>query len=175
MKMSNPIIERRYDSTADTLWHIKRVNELLLEGCEELQRRARVHDTSKLEDPEKATFDEFTPKLRDSVYGSEEYEGFRRAMAPALAHHYQHNSHHPEHYENGIEGMDLFDLVEMMVDWKAATERHTTGDIFTSLMLNTKRFNISPQLERILFNTIVRYLDSGASLIDKLEELKIEQ
>lgn len=142
------------DSEKDTLKHIKRVSELLALGAIELLHKAKLHDKTKLEDPEKAVFDEFTPKLATSTYGSDEYKGFLAEMKPALDHHYAKNRHHPEHFENGIDGMDLFDLVEMLFDWKAATERHNNGDILKSLDINETRFNISPQLKQVLINTV---------------------
>ena len=48
-----------YDSKADTLLHIKRVNELLGLAAMELIMRGQVHDNSKLLSPEKELFDEF--------------------------------------------------------------------------------------------------------------------
>ena len=42
--------------------------------AEEIIRRGRIHDSSKFFDPEKEIFDEYTPKLKDLVYGSEEYK-----------------------------------------------------------------------------------------------------
>lgn len=146
-----------YDSTIDTLKHIKRVSDLLMLAAGELLCRAACHDNSKLEDPEKALFDKLTPKLSDSTYGSEQYKAFLEELKPALDHHYAHNSHHPEHYSDGVEGMDLFDLIEMFFDWKAASERHKDGDIFRSIEINKDRFELSPQLVRILQNTAKRW------------------
>lgn len=148
--------ENKYDSTADTLKHIKRVNELLLDISTEFLRRAKVHDNSKLEKFEKEAFDRLTPALKGTTYGSEEYNKNLVELGEALEHHYDNNSHHPEHYAAGIDGMDLFDLLEMIVDWKAATERHADGDILKSLIHNKKRFDISDQLSNILENTVVR-------------------
>jgi hypothetical protein len=74
-------------------------------------------------------------------------------MKPALDHHYANNSHHPEHYKNGIDDMSLLDLVEMICDWKAASERHNNGNIRKSIEVNGKRFEMSPQLIRIFENT----------------------
>jgi len=88
----------KYDSKADTLIHIKRVAQLLNEASIELLRRASVHDNSRLLSPEKEFFDEFTPKLAESTYGSEEYKGFLKELKVVLDHHYANNSHHPEHY-----------------------------------------------------------------------------
>lgn len=146
--------ETKYDSTVDTLKHIKRVNELLVRFAKDLMWRALWHDNSKLGDPEKSLFDEFTPKLAGCVYGSDEYKEFLEGLKVALIHHYEKNSHHPEHYSNGVDGMDLFDVVEMLLDWKAATERTKDGDILKSIDINEKRFNISPQLSQIFRNTI---------------------
>lgn len=146
----------KYDSKVDTLLHIKRVAELLTEASSELIRRANVHDNSKLESPEKELFDEFTPKLKNCTYGSEDYKEYLKGLRVALEHHYEKNTHHPEHYENGINDFDLFDLVEMFFDWKAATERHADGDIFKSIEINKKRFGISEQLSGIMNNTALK-------------------
>ena len=144
---------KTYDSTEDTKKHIGRVQWLIGRCRDNLRRRQELHDKSKLEDPEKQIFDEMTPKLKDSTYGSEEYKGFLAKMKLALDHHYAHNSHHPEHYPNGIEGMSLLDLLEMLCDWKAAGERHANGSIERSLEINRDRFKISPQLQSVLENT----------------------
>ena len=145
-----------YDSKADTLLHIKRVNQLMTEAATELIRRANCHDNSKLESPEKELFDEFTPKLKNTTYGSDESKEHPKGLKVALDHHYANNSHHPEHYENGVNGFDLFDLIEMFFDWKAATERHADGDIMKSIEINKDRFNLSPQIQDILKNTAIR-------------------
>lgn len=143
------------DSTLATLTHSRRVDELLLQLVGEIQGRVTKHDASKLSSEEKDVFDEFSPKLKDSTYGSDEYWEYLRAMKPALDHHYANNRHHPEHFENGVDGMTLVDLVEMLSDWKAATERHDTGDLEKSLEIQQKRFNLSDQLVSILRNTAV--------------------
>lgn len=145
-----------YDSKADTLLHIKRVNELLSGAAIELIRRGMVHDSSKLQEPEKSLFDEFTPKLKNCTYGSDEYKGYLSSLKVALDNHYIFNSHHPEHYENGVNGMDLFDVIEMFMDWKAAGERHLDGSIQKSIDHNKDRFKMSDQLVSIFENTANR-------------------
>jgi hypothetical protein len=142
-----------YDSMQDTLAHIRRVQTLLCDAANNLTKRMVLHDISKTQDPEKSVFDEMTPKLKGSTYGSEEYKAFLDHMKVALNHHYANNSHHPEHYENGIDGMSLLDLVEMLVDWKAATERHDDGCLKRSIEINQKRFGYTDQLKNILTAT----------------------
>jgi hypothetical protein len=147
-----------YDSTPDTLTHIRRVQELLGEAILNLHARSADHDVTKLMEPEKSMFDRFTPLLRDTEYGSEDYKRILDEMRQtALKHHYEHNSHHPEHYPEGIRGMSLFDILEMLIDWKAAGERHATGNIWRSLELNQDRWNLSDDLARILANTIEEF------------------
>lgn len=142
-----------YDSAKDTLIHIKRVNELLGNVAIEFIKRGQIHDDSKLNSPEKEHFDRETPKLATLTYGSPEYKASLDAIKPALDNHYAKNSHHPEHYKNGIDGMNLFDVLEMFVDWKSAGERHKDGNIFTSIEKNKERFKMSDQLCKIFENT----------------------
>ena len=195
------------DSTPDTEEHIALVAVLLDEVRENLDHRARLHDASKLEEPEKSAFDRLKAlSLSGMAYGSPEYKACLDAEKPAIQHHYAANSHHPEHYpqmdggllafmlrstaqtqeeqakaaialepeaaklildtakyirasadhlESSVNGMSLFDVIEMLMDWKAATERMKDGgDIRRSLEINTERFKLSPQLASILANTI---------------------
>lgn len=143
-----------YDSTEDTLRHIETVRGFVLDVVRNLINRAIDHDQSKLLEPEKSMYDEFTPKLRELAYGNDEYRECLKQMGVALKHHYKNNSHHPEHYLGGINDMSLFDVVEMLADWKAAGMRHADGDMSKSLEINRGRFGISDQLFRIIRNTV---------------------
>lgn len=136
-----------------TMRHIERVRNLIGGFILQLLLRGQEHDQTKLAPPEVQLFTEWTPRLAALTYGSPEYEEARRALGPALAHHYAHNRHHPEHHKNGVEDMTLIDLLEMLADWKAASERHNDGNILKSIEVNGGRFHLSPQLVRILENT----------------------
>jgi len=138
----------------ETFKHIEVIRNLLNMMVSELLKRGEIHDQSKLGDIERKTFVEYTPKLKNSTYGSEEYNGFLKAMKPALDNHYAENRHHPDHFKNGINDMNLIDVLEMIIDWKAASLRHDDGDIAKSIDIGAKRFDISPQLVAILQNTI---------------------
>lgn len=145
------------DSGYETMKHRCMVQKYMTMMMKELLDRANNHDQSKMENPEKPLFDEYTPKLAGMTYGSEEYQACLKAIKPALDHHYANNCHHPEHYKNGVDDMDLVDLMEMIADWKAATKRHNDGNILKSLEKNKERFHISDQLNNILMNTVERY------------------
>jgi len=142
-----------YDSMNDTLLHIGVVQKHLSIMIRELLDRAFRHDGSKLQELEKSMFDKYTPLLRDTTYGSDEYKQYLGEMGVGLSHHYENNKHHPEHYPDGINGMTLIDIVEMFCDWKSATLRHADGDFLKSINHNKERFGLSPQLHQIFLNT----------------------
>ena len=142
------------DCIRDTTKHIMNVRHRMWEVQMSVKKRALLHDASKLKEPELSIFTEYTPKLANTTYGSDEYKRHLKGMQVGLKHHYANNSHHPEFWENGINDMSLLDIIEMLADWKAATERHNDGDIMKSLEINIKRFGIDEQLAGILRNTI---------------------
>ena len=138
----------------ETWKHINNVELFLSIFCGNLIERGKEHDRSKLERPEVEVFTIYTPKLKGTTYGSDEYKQYLKEMKVALDHHYKNNRHHPEHFENGINDMNLLDLIEMFCDWKAATLRHADGDMKESIKINAERFKLSGQLEQILMNTV---------------------
>jgi hypothetical protein len=142
-----------FDSRPDTYAHIATVRGYLLQVVQQLIWRGHDHDLSKLDEPELAVFDEYTPKLRDTTYGSHEYSKYLREMGVGLEHHYKVNDHHPEHFAEGIYGMDLVQLIEMLADWKAATLRHADGSLRDSIFKNADRFMYSEQMTMLLLRT----------------------
>jgi hypothetical protein len=143
-----------YDSRPDTYKHIQTVQNFLRYVINDFVNRSLWHDQSKLVSPEVEVFDEYTPLLATSTYGSDEYKGFLTGMKVGLDHHYAANTHHPEHYPDGIQGMNLLDVLEMLCDWKAATMRHNNGDIRKSIEINQQRFGYSDELKTLLLNTL---------------------
>lgn len=142
------------DSRPETQKHIDLVNENGKKFCDKFLERLTHHDASKLEEPERKYFDKGTPQLKNSTYGDKSYDDAKARIKPGLEHHYAENDHHPEHFgKQGISGMNLYQLLEMWIDWTAAVKRHADGNIFNSLMYNRDRFHIDDQLFSILLNT----------------------
>ncbi len=150
-----------YDSRPETYQHIQRVQEFIYQAGFNLLSRAKRHDASKLVSPEVEAFDIATPKLAGLKYGSEEYKQSLKDLGPVLQHHYEQNDHHPEHYSNGVRDMSLMALIEMLCDWRAASERvkQRTDDpekmtsFESGLAFNKERFGISDDLYEVLINT----------------------
>ena len=137
-----------------TIAHITRVGELLGDVRLLLANRAIRHDQSKFEPIEAGPLQEMQEMIeRDghAPYGSEEYKRRTAILAPMLQHHYARNPHHPEHFQNGIAGMSLIDVVEMLCDWKAASERGQESAI--NLSYSIQKYQIDPMLASILVNT----------------------
>lgn len=173
--MSNEMT--RDDVMRETVNHVRRVGNLMLEAVANLQRRAMNHDQSKFSPEEFETFARETPGLKALTYGSPEYKAALARLGPALAHHYAANNHHPEHYgtttcdqcgspesdpcscggsrtqRGDIHKMDLLCLIEMLADWKAATERHADGSLPRSIVGNAKRFGYDDAMARLLART----------------------
>ena len=137
-----------------TLFHISMVSRLMNRIARVIIKRGEEHDKTKLESPELDGFVEHTEKLSSLTYGSNEYKKALDDLKPTLDHHYANNRHHPEHFKNGMTDMNLVDLVEMFCDWKTSSTRQNNGNIRQSLEVNAKRFDMSPQLIKILENTI---------------------
>lgn len=134
--------------------HIKRVRHYLRIFHDMLALRGQIHDRSKLSESELSHFEKYAPKLKDCVYGSDEYKQYLKELQPALEAHYKRNRHHPEHFVNGVSGMNLIDLCEMFCDWIAAGEQHADGgNIYRSIEINQERFGYSNEVKAILINT----------------------
>lgn len=147
-------INSKYDSTEATKKHITQVGFYITKIIDELLKRIKEHDQSKLSEPEKSVFDSVTPKLKGLTYGSAEYKESLKELGSALTHHYKNNRHHPEYFKNGIMDMNIVDIAEMLCDWGAATARHSDGDIIKSLNIKKEKLNLSDELYNILLNTI---------------------
>lgn len=145
------------DAKVITRKHIDRVGELGREFIARFVHRLDTHDQSKLEPQEIIPLQELEDlreREGDAAFGTPEYERRKGLLGPMLAHHYANNSHHPEHYQDGVAGMDLLDLVEMFVDWKAASERGNEPAM--NLTFAIEKYKIEPQLASILRNTADR-------------------
>jgi len=145
----------------DLLEHAQQVCKRITRIAEALILRGVDHDMSKFSSEEYPTFVGLTVKLKDLVYGSDEYKKVFEKLRPALVHHYARNRHHPNHFLNGIQGMNLIDVVEMFCDWHASIQRQKDGDIRKSIEIDQKRFKFSDDLKQIFLNTVTFFEESG--------------
>jgi len=139
-----------------TVKHANRVGELMVDMTEKILHRAVHHDESKFSPEEWEGFVKYTSQLAKLTYGSDEYREALKNLQPYLDYHYARNEHHPEHFDKGIKDMSIIDILEMLCDWKAATERHDNGDLRASIEINSKRFGYDKDLKRLFYLTAVQ-------------------
>ena len=96
--------------------------------------------------------DEFVPMARNVgemkkwEYGSNGYKKALKKVGPALDLHYSRNSHHPEHNKDPqfgtytVSDMNLWDIVEMYCDWKAAIRNNPNGSMRQSLRVARSKY-----------------------------------
>lgn len=118
--------------------HRQFVEEGLLLVTSELERRAIVHDASKMLTDEFAGFSRINAHARIHKFGSPEYQRGMCLEAPTVTMHFRRNSHHPEFgsinaqersnndgmaYAAGVGtefDMTFLDVIEMVCDWWGA-------------------------------------------------------
>lgn len=144
-------------SDLETIRHIDEVRQNIRVIISDLVSRARDHDLSKLQAPEREIFGEHFQELATVEYGSDKYKELLERVKPAIEHHYSKNSHHPEHFKTGVNEFTLVDLVEMLADWVAATKRNKNGNINRSLEINAEKYQLPEMLVNILENTVRKY------------------
>lgn len=150
-------MDNKYDSREDTLNHIDKVADNIYLIIGKLTGRVMLHDRSKLNDPEKSFYDKVVPEIQKHEYGTPGYKKATKLLGDGLKHHYANNRHHPEHFENGIADMTLIDIVEMVCDWKAASERNVKkSDLLATIDKTLERFDIDPEslLGKVIKNTL---------------------
>ena len=137
--------------------HIDRVREIMSVFTGVLDAAAFNHDKSKFDEIELgplAKMQQIIDRDGQAEYGSDEYKKRTKILGPMLKHHYANNPHHPEHHKDGMDGMDLFYVVEMFADWKAASERGEQAHM--SLSKACEKYEVSDQLKSIFENTAKR-------------------
>jgi len=138
----------------DTLMHISEVQENLAEMRAILEKRGIAHDRSKLLAVEFDAFVSTRPKFKKANYGSPEYQECVDAIRPSIEHHYANNRHHTGFYDDGFAGMNLFDILEMLADWKAASRRSPDLSFADSLPKAFEKYSIPENMQKHIIATL---------------------
>lgn len=102
---------------------------------QELERRALVHDASKMLDDEFAGFCRINAAARVNKFGSPEYADGMKRERPTIDLHFRRNSHHPEEHDQSF-----LDVIEMVCDWWGARKGYDDSRSWLdSVALNLKQ------------------------------------
>lgn len=145
-----------FNTITSILKHKDSVRSKLLFIARELTKRSAMHDDSKLQSPEIDWLIEMDKEPRVE-YGSKEYYQKMHKWHKFFTHHYNVNRHHPDHFINGIDGMNLVDLSEYLIDIISYFDEMHVGDAIRVIEEQKSRFRLSDQLAQILKNTLIDY------------------
>ena len=134
--------------------HIERVYKHLQAFAAILENRGRVHDASKLQEPELSMWKKMDEEPRYK-FGTPEYIDKMKRWKAVFDHHYKCNRHHPEHFEFGIQDMNLVDIVELLADWIGYKDKISYSEASKMIESQCKRFGIENDVLRdVLMNTL---------------------
>lgn len=134
---------------------------------QELDRRALTHDMSKLSPEEVEGFVRINRTAREHAYGSPEYdESMDREKQPGgcIALHFSRNSHHPEFHESDAD-MGFLDIIEMVLDWKAASDTYGKMTLRGSLPHHRERFAFT-EAQWWLIEQVVEWIEPERETTD---------
>lgn len=121
--------------------HRENLADLLEELANELRHRARRHDRSKLTLELFEGFAEINRVARELPFGSPEYTASLKKAnreGGCVARHFATESHHPEYHQPGQ--MGFLDIIEMVLDWQAASLTYGQNSFEDSLPIQRERF-----------------------------------
>jgi len=127
---------------ATIIRHQKQVSFLLRELAREFERRADLHDMSKLQIDELEGFIEVNRIVREYAFGSAEYKNSLKDNK-AIELHFSRNSHHPEYHQGGVNAMSFIDFIEMVIDWIAANKTYGTTNWDEAIKKQCERFDLT--------------------------------
>ena len=147
-------MDNNFEVLTDIIAHISEVQENISEMRAILEARGISHDRSKLEPIEFDAFVETRPKFKKANYGTPEYQECVEMIKPSIDHHYSNNRHHTAFHKNGFQDMSLFDILEMLADWKAASRRSKDLTFKASLPIAYKKYSIPENMQKHIEKTI---------------------
>lgn len=145
--MSEPNEETK--TLVTILRHVGIVRRNIKHFSQALDKRADVHDISKLSLEEFRGFVEVNQIARQHPFGSKEYKESLKDN-DVIDLHFSRNSHHPEFYPNGIDDMSLLDVIEMICDWKAASETYGQTSFTDALVIQADRFKLDDKQQWLI-------------------------
>lgn len=128
---------------ANWIRHKQFVEEGISFVTNELERRATVHDASKLLRDEFEGFAAISHMATVNRFGTPEYDENLKSQQETIDLHYSRNSHHPEKTI-----MNFLDVIEMVCDWWGARKGYNDPRSWEEsyrINIEKKRQYLSPE------------------------------
>lgn len=138
-------------------YHRKKMEQQLLLVSKEFEKRAKEHDLDKLENEEiYNVYKEHFPKLKKIQYGTDEYFKYERKHFEKAHQIHAQNRHHYYSPRNNLEDINLFDLIEAIIDISESAKQYGDFQKVRESIKNKKILDY--ELEELIKNTI-KYLN----------------
>ena len=123
----------------------------------ELEKRAIVHDESKFRLDEFDGFVRVNAAARKHEFGSDELKAVLKSET-CVDLHKGRNAHHPEHHDD-IANMSFLDIIEMTIDWWAASVTYGQTKLKDSLPVLLGRYEFT-EGQVWLIKQVVKWLSA---------------
>lgn len=140
--------------------HKSMINQDYQNICKFLQEQANQHDNDKIEPGYiKDVYDEHFPSLKQIEFNTAEYKEYERThFKQAHALHAQ-NRHHYYNPLNQIEDINLFDLLEAIVDIRQSQRQYADYSIERIMETFKDKGVLELDIEKLAYNTLQKLED----------------
>ncbi len=159
MNKENKIYEQEPKNEFEKLLfeHLKLIHKKLEQSSNEMLKRAQEHDMDKLQNPIiNETYIEHFTKLKNIPFGTQEYFNYEKENFEAAHQLHAQNRHHYYSKKNKLEDINLFDVLEAIIDISQSAKQYGDFDGYKKSLKNKQIFNY--ELEELIVNT-VNYLE----------------
>ncbi len=134
-------------------YHKEKMEEKLLFASKEFAKRAKEHDNDKLENKDiYDTYKEFFPRLKEIPFGKREYFAYEKEHFDNAHQIHAQNRHHFYSRRNNLDDINLFDLMEVVIDISESAKQYGYESKIMDSLKNKQVLNYD--LEELIYNTI---------------------
>ena len=147
------------------------IENALTDTIMKLEIATEEHDTDKLKEPLKSSYDKYTEELNNLSFSSDKLSKLIDQYKEFSKSHYDNADHHPNKH-NGVQNMPIPNLIEMLCDWCARLEQTSESNLRERIYAY-----IDKQAEELKFdNALASILKNSADdilLNSNLDTLKL--
>lgn len=125
--------------------------------CQYLTTQAKLHDNDKIEPGYvHDIYTEHFPTLKSIPFATPEYKAYEQEHFSEAHHQHVQNRHHYYDHRNNTTDVDLFDVLEAIVDIRLSQRQYSNYDI--EIIMNTFRDKgvLDLDLESVVLNTLIK-------------------
>lgn len=142
--------------------HRKKVESTMNDAASEINERAKVHDMDKKDDPRiHDVYKEYFPKLKKIPHATKEYYDYELAHFQEAHFLHVQNRHHFYDYRNKIEDVDLFDLLEAIIDINESSKQYNEDYTLEKTVSTIIEKGIADQDLVSLINNTLKHLNES--------------